>query len=70
MSDTTMTQEMMLAHELFGFTLHDFREITIMAMKSAFVHYKERKALIRSIAEEFEQEFGLMPEYIYAVDET
>ena len=41
-----------------------------MAMKSAFVHYKERKALIRSIAEEFEQEFGLMPEYIYAVDET
>ena len=70
MSDTTMTQEMILAHELFGFTLHDFREKTIMAMKSAFVHYKERKVLIRSIAEEYEQEFGLMPEYIYAFDET
>ena len=64
MSDTTLTKEMMLAHELFGFTLQDFRKITIMAMKSAFIHYKERKALIRSIAEEFEQNFGLHPEYV------
>ena len=66
MSDTTMAKEMMLAHKLFGFTLHDFKEITIMAMKSAFIHSKERKTMIKCIAEEFEQEFGLMPEYIQA----
>ena len=38
--------------------------MTITAMKSAFLSYKTRKAMIRKIAEEFEQEFGLMPEYV------
>jgi len=65
MSDTTMTKEMMLAHTLFGFTLHDFRKITIMALKSAFIPYLQRKTMIKSISEEFEQEFGLMSENIY-----
>lgn len=63
-SDTTLTKEFALAHELFGFYLHDFRTMTITAMKSAFLSYKIRKVMIRKIAEEFEQEFGLMPEYI------
>ncbi|MBT7119187.1 MAG: adenosine deaminase [Candidatus Marinimicrobia bacterium] len=64
MSDTTLTDEFMLAHELFDFQLHDFREITIIAMKSAFLPHNERQKMIKSIAEEFEQDFGLHPEYI------
>tara|TARA_Y100000590_G_scaffold153950_2_gene176842 strand:- start:2498 stop:3541 length:1044 start_codon:yes stop_codon:yes gene_type:complete len=60
MSNTTMTKEMMLAHKLFGFTIHDFKEITIMAMKSAFIKYKERKAMINSISKEFEQGYGFI----------
>ena len=64
MSDTTMTKEFMLAHELFDFKLHDFREITVIAMKSAFLPHNERRKMIKAIAEEFEQEFGLHPEYI------
>jgi adenosine deaminase len=64
MSNTTLTREFMLAHELFNFNLHDFREITIIAMKSAFLHHNERKRMIQSIAEEFEQDFGLHPEYV------
>ena len=64
MSNTTLTREFMLAHELFNFNLHDFREITIIAMKSAFLHHNERKRMIQSIAEEFEQNFGLHPEYV------
>ena len=64
MSDTTMTKEFMLAHQLFDFKLHDFREITIIAMKSAFLPHNERRKMIKAIAEEFEQEFGLHPEYI------
>ena len=60
MSNTTMTKEMMLAHKLFGFTIHDFKEITIIAMKSAFMKYKERKAMINSISKEFEQGYGFI----------
>ncbi len=64
MSGITLTDEFMLAHTLFGLGLHDFREITIVAMKSAFMRYEERRSMIKSIAEELESEFGLMPEYI------
>ena len=64
MSNTTLTDEFMLAHNLFDFQLRDFCEITIFAMKSAFLHHNERRKMIKSIAEEFEQEFGLHPEYI------
>ena len=63
-SNTTLTKEFLLAHKLFGFGLHDFREFTITAMKSAFLPYKERKQMIKEIAEELENEFGLMPEFI------
>jgi adenosine deaminase len=62
-SNTTMTDEFMLAHTLFGFNLYDFREVTITAMKSAFMPYEARKKMIRSIADELEGDFGLMPEY-------
>ena len=64
MSGTTMTREFLLAHKLFGFKLHDFREMIIMAMKSAFLPYGERKQMIRNIADELEQDFSLMPEFI------
>lgn len=63
-SDTTLTKEFALAHELFGWYLNDFRRMTITAMKSAFLSYNTRKNMIFEIAEEFEQEFGLMPEYV------
>lgn len=63
-SDTTLTNEFMLAHQLFNFTLHDFREITIIAMKSAFIPHQERKKMIKKIAEEFEKKFNLHPEFI------
>ena len=64
MSGTTLTDEFMLAHNLFDLGLHDFRELAIIAMKSAFMHYDKRKIMIKDIAEELESEFGLMPEYI------
>ena len=64
MSGTTLTKEFLLAHKLFGFKLHDFREMIIMAMKSAFQPYAKRKKMIRNIADELEQDFNLMPEFI------
>jgi adenosine deaminase len=63
-SNTTLTKEFMVARDLFGFQLHDFREVTIAAMKSAFLPHDERKVLIRSIAQELEEEFNILPEYI------
>ena len=65
MSGTNLTNEYLLAHNLFGFKLHDFREMIIMAIKSAFIPHNERKKIIRKIANELEQDFGLMPEFIH-----
>ncbi len=65
MSNTDLTNEFALAHKHFGFDLYDFREITITAAKSAFLPYTDRKNLIRSIADELEGDFGLMPEFIH-----
>ena len=64
MSDTTLTKEFGLARDLFDFTLHDFREVTIIAMKASFLPHQERKEMIQSIANELENEFGILPEYI------
>jgi len=42
MSRTTMTEEFEAAAGTFGLSLNDFEKITINAMKSAFLPYKER----------------------------
>lgn len=62
-SDTTLTKEFMLSHELFDYDLFDFRHFIIDAAKSAFIPHKERKILIQTIANELENEFGLKSEY-------
>ena len=62
--NTTLTKEFGLARDLFGFTLHDFREVTIVAMKSAFLPHLERKEMIKDIANELETKFGILPEFV------
>src|ERR1700684_591539 len=49
MSQTSMTQEFKAAADTFGLTLNDFERITINAMKSSFLPYKERCDFIYSI---------------------
>jgi adenosine deaminase len=48
MSQTTLSKEFEAAAETFGLTIDDFEKITINAMKSAFLPYNERIALIYS----------------------
>src|ERR1700758_1953235 len=48
MSNTSMTREFEAASETFGLTLDDFEKITVNAMKSAFLPYKERLNFIYS----------------------
>ena len=59
-SNTTLTKEFLLAHQLFGFNLNNFKEITINAIKSSFINHKKRIALIKSVLREFEKELFLM----------
>ena len=49
MSSTSMTKEMGLLHEAFGWGLEDFRWVTVNAMKSAFMHFDRRLELIEGI---------------------
>ena len=46
MSGTTMTHEMELLSEAFGYGLNDLQWLTVNAMKSAFIPFDERLAII------------------------
>ncbi|WP_055716484.1 adenosine deaminase [Streptomyces torulosus] len=48
-SGTTMTREMGLLVEEAGWTLDDLRTVTVNALKSAFIPFDERNALIRDV---------------------
>ncbi|KOG35230.1 adenosine deaminase [Streptomyces resistomycificus] len=48
-SGTTMTREMSLLVEQAGWTAADLRTVTVNALKSAFIPFDERKALIEDV---------------------
>jgi len=49
MSNTTMTKEYKLAHDVFKLSAADLEKLSINAMKSAFVPYKKRIDLIYNV---------------------
>ncbi len=49
MSNTTLTKELSIAHEAFKLGLNDLEKLTINAMKSAFVPYKNRLDIIYKV---------------------
>jgi adenosine deaminase len=49
MSDTTMSKEMLRLVETFGYGWSDLERFTINAMKSAFIHFDQRLALIDDV---------------------
>lgn len=55
MTDTTVSKEMWLAHQHFGFTLADFKEITIAGFKSAFLPFRKKQALLESVVRELDK---------------
>ena len=46
MSGTSMTREMLLLSEAFGWGLEEMRWLTVNALKSSFINFDERLALI------------------------
>ena len=57
-SDTTLTDEYLLAVNTFNLTLQDIRTIIINGFKSAFLPHNERRELIREVVDELEAEFS------------
>ena len=49
MSGTSMTAEMLNLVDAFGYTVEDLRWFTINAMKSSFLPFDERLALINDV---------------------
>jgi len=49
MSDTTMSLEMLRLVEAFGYGWSDLQRFTINAMKSAFISFDERLAIIDDV---------------------
>jgi adenosine deaminase len=58
MSGTSMTREMTLLVEQAGWTLSDLRWVTVNAMKSAFIPFDERLALIEDVIKPGYAELG------------
>jgi adenosine deaminase len=60
MSQTSMTKEMSALVDAFGYTLEDLRWFTINAMKSAFLPFDERLAIIDDVIKPGYAELGAL----------
>lgn len=52
MTHTTVSKELLLCHELYGFALSDLKELIISGFKSAFLPYREKRELLQQINRE------------------
>ncbi len=60
-SNTSLSQEYLIARETFGLTLNDFRDIIINGFKSSFLSHQQRREMIKTVVEELKAEFGIKP---------
>lgn len=54
-TDTTVTRELMLAHKECGLTLEDLVTVVVSGFKSAFLPFREKQDLLKSVNQEIEQ---------------
>jgi len=52
MSDTTVTKELYLCHQHYGWSLQTIKEIIISGFKSAFMPYREKADLVAEVSKE------------------
>ena len=52
MSDTTVTKELHLCHQHYGWSLQTIKEIIIAGFKSAFMPYREKADLVAEVSRE------------------
>src|SRR5262249_216288 len=54
-TNTTVSKEMLLCHQLYGLDLDDMKELIISGFKSAFLPYREKADLLKKVTRELEQ---------------
>ena len=54
-TDTTVSKELLLCHQHFGWSLDTIKEILIAGFKSAFIAYREKADLLKQITAELDQ---------------
>lgn len=59
MTDTTVTDELMLIHRKLGFTLPQIARIVLTGFKSAFIPFRQRRALYDEAKAEIMELTGL-----------
>ncbi len=52
MSDTTVTRELLLAHEHLGLSMHDLKVLVLNGFKSAFLPFREKRLIVEAVARE------------------
>ena len=60
-TDTTLTQELWLAHEKLGFTLEELKILIVQGFKSAFLPYRDKSALLRRVNDALAEHTGSLP---------
>jgi adenosine deaminase len=53
-TDTTVSKELLLCHQHYGFRLSDIKELIVSGFKSAFLPYREKADLLKKVTRELE----------------
>jgi adenosine deaminase len=53
-TDTTVSKELLLVHQLYGLELSDLKELIISGFKSAFLPYREKADLLKKVTRELD----------------
>ena len=61
-TDTTVTKELMLAHQHLRFTLEELKILLVQGFKSAFLPYKSKRALLVRVNDRIEELTGSLPQ--------
>ncbi len=60
-TDTTVSQELWLAHTHLGFTLEELKVLIVQGFKSAFLPYRDKSALMRRVNDQLAELTGSLP---------
>ncbi|MCP4502656.1 MAG: adenosine deaminase [Deltaproteobacteria bacterium] len=60
-TDTTVTDELFLAHQHLGFTLEDLKVLIVQGFKSSFLPYRVKRDLLRRVNDELAEATGRLP---------
>lgn len=60
-TDTTVTKELLLAHQNLGFTLEDLKVLVVQGFKSAFLPYRKKRELLRRVNDALADATGSLP---------